>query len=318
MKFSSKVPSNVPKKTVLVDYLAKRFTYHSVEEWNKIVTAGSVQRNGKTASIEETVLPDDIIEYDPGDFDEPPADLSYKIVYEDEYYLGVDKPGNLLVHRAGRSFRNNLIYQLRYVHNPPFPHSHTVHRLDRDTSGVVLVAKTAESCAVISKQFAQKSMEKEYIAVVHGKLDPSIKKIDLPIGKAVSSSISYKYKIDSNGKDALTLITRSIMIGKSYSMVTLRPLTGRTHQIRVHLSAIGNPVVGDKLYGMDEKSYLQWRSSPSDFNSKLIFERHALHCKMLSFMHPYYDKKVTIELETAPDMLKLIKKLKKNGSNGMG
>lgn len=311
MKFSSKVPTNIPEKTAIDNYLANRFTYHSIEEWRNIIKSGSVQRNGVLALLEDTVMPNDEITYDPGEFEEPPANLSYKIIYEDEWYIGIDKPANLLVHRAGRSFKNNLIYQLRYVHNPRFPESHTVHRLDRDTSGVVLVAKSGESCAKLSQQFAQKSLEKEYVAVVHGKFDTSIKRIDLPICKAVCSSIPYKYQFDPKGKAASTLVIQSVMIGNSYSLLILRPLTGRTHQIRIHLAAVGNIIVGDKLYGMEEKAYLKWRESPSEFTSEFMINRHALHCRMLSFIHPYYGKRVVVESETASDMKELIMKLKK-------
>lgn len=311
MKFSSRVPSNIKKDTTILAYLSNRFTYHSADKWRDIIESGAVCRNGVKAVFSDIVSRDDEVVYDPGDFEEPPANLTYKIVYEDGWYIGVDKPGNLLVHRAGRSFRNNLIYQLRYVHEPPYPESHTVHRLDRDTSGIVLVAKTSEACAKLSEQFAKKAMDKEYVAIVNGVFDPSIKRIDSPIGKAGSDLVPYRFWVTPDGKEASTLVLDVAAIGKTYSLLTLRPLTGRTHQIRVHLASVGNIIVGDKLYGMDEETYVRWRSSPSEFTSELTFPRHALHCKKLSFMHPYYQKMISIETDIAQDMKDLIKKLEK-------
>ena len=92
----------------------------------------------------DPVIAKDTVSYEPKEFEEPTADLSYKIIYEDEWMLCVDKPGNLLVHRAGKSFRNNLVYLLRHTNAPPYPNCHPVHRLDRGTSGVVLFAKDSE------------------------------------------------------------------------------------------------------------------------------------------------------------------------------
>ncbi|MDO5575930.1 MAG: pseudouridine synthase, partial [Fibrobacter sp.] len=126
-----------------------------------------------------------------------------------------------------------------------------------------------------------------------------------------SDLVPYRFGVTPDGKEASTQVLDAAAIGNAYTLLTLRPLTGRTHQIRVHLASVGNIIVGDKLYGMDEETYVQWRSSPSEFTSGLAFPRHALHCKKLSFMHPYYRKMVSIETEIASDMKDLIKKLEK-------
>ena len=310
MIFTSKVPGNIERSTPLSEYLAGRFTYHSREDWERIILEGRLRVNGEVAGRSTKIVPGSTIDYNAEEFQEPPANLDYSIIYEDQWFLGVNKPGNLLVHRAGSSFRNNLIYQIRYVNKPPFPEAHTAHRLDRDTSGVVVVAKESQARAAIGKAFSESAVQKEYAAIVHGIPPESLKKVDMPIGKSVSSSISYKFAVDSNGKPAVTLIKNVMPIGTSYSLVTLKPLTGRTHQIRIHLSYSGYPIVGDKLYGMEESRYLQWRDKPADTDTGLLFYRHALHCKEIEFLHPYMQKRITISADIPEDMKLLIEKLR--------
>jgi RluA family pseudouridine synthase len=311
MIFNSTVPFNIKPGTDVVSYLSKRFTYYSFETWFEKICEGKISVDGNIANEKDLATPGAIITYDAGEFKEPEANLNYKIIYEDEWFLGIDKPGNLLVHRAGKSFRNNLIYQLRSVHLPPFPEAHSTHRLDRDTSGVMLIAKNIEACTAIGNQFAKRAMNKEYIAIVNGVPEVQCREIMIPIGKAVDSTITYKYQADPDGKDAVTLIEECKPIGKKYALLRMRPLTGRTHQIRVHCAAIGHPIVGDKLYSMEESVYRQWRQNPQEFTGVLDFYRHALHCKSIGFMHPYTNSYCTIEASLHKDMKMLIRELKK-------
>jgi RluA family pseudouridine synthase len=316
MKFRSVIPGNIPPGTDLVFYLSKRFTYHTKEEWAGILESGSVELDGHRAGAEEKVFPGSVIIYDPGEFQEPPADLSYRIIYEDEWFIGVSKPGNLLVHRAGKSFRNNLIYQLRHVHEPPYPLAHAAHRLDRDTSGVVLIAKSSSVRAEAGRLFAEGLVEKEYVAIVHNLFDSRIKKISLPLKKDMLSSISYKVGVDLDGKKAVTDILGVTAIGNRHSLITVRPLTGRTHQIRIHLAAVGNGIVGDKLYGMSEDSYKRWRENPSAHT--LSFHRHALHCRLISFIHPFTNTRCVIECDMPDDMKGLLEELRRGGEKITG
>ncbi|NLE01318.1 MAG: RluA family pseudouridine synthase [Fibrobacter sp.] len=302
MKFTSKIPSNISPKTTLAQYLAQRFTYHSIGEWNELITNGQVLLNNSKVSASSLISAGMIIEYDPGDFEEPDADLNYKIIFEDDWFIGISKPGNLLVHRAGRSFRNNLIYQLRFVHQPAYKNAHTTHRLDRDTSGVVLIAKTSEARAAIGLQFAAGEVKKEYIAIVHGIPDSSIERISFPIGKTINSAISYKYCVDPSGKEAITIVKSVHRLGESFAELLLQPLTGRTHQIRIHCAAIGHPIVGDKLYGLSEEAYLTWRDNPQSVSTGLLFHRHALHCRSLTFFHPYLKRECTVVADLPEDM----------------
>jgi len=303
MIFSSRIHPPVKPGTLLADYLSARFTYHTHDQWLSAITEARVGVNGICVDIRAQAIAGDTITYDPGPIEEPPADLNYSIIYEDEWLLGINKPANLLVHRAGKSVTNNLIYQLRSVHIPPYPEANSVHRLDRDTSGVLLVAKNAAVTAAMPKKYA-----KSYIAIVKG--CPPIGTIDLPIGKAAGSIIDYKFAPAPGGKEAVTQITQSKPLGKgTHSVVVVEPVTGRTHQIRVHLQALGAPLVGDKLYGLSESEYLAWRADPRARESTLEFPRHALHCASMTFVHPYVKTVCRIEAPLPDDMKQLMDSL---------
>ncbi|MBN1602135.1 MAG: RluA family pseudouridine synthase [Chitinispirillaceae bacterium] len=309
MKFSSKVPTNIKAGTSIIDYLSARFTYHTRQEWETNVRNGKIQVEDKCVSPHFIVKSGLTLLYDAGEFDEPAADLDYHIIYEDNWFLGVNKPGNLLVHRAGKSFRNNLTYQLRFINVPPFPDIHPTHRIDRDTSGIVLFAKNPEARAVMSNSFADQKVNKLYRAIVHGVVDRTIKVIDAPIGKAQNSSISYKFQVEQNGKSALTELIDMTPVGDKFSLLTLKPLTGRTHQIRIHCEHIGHPIVGDKLYGLSETEYLRWRDQSAAPETEMLFYRHALHCAMMEFDHPFDKRMMRLEAPLPKDMLDLLELL---------
>ncbi|MCL2183497.1 MAG: RluA family pseudouridine synthase [Chitinispirillia bacterium] len=294
MIFSSKIPKNVRSPVAAAEYLAGRFTYHSALEWAGIIAKGRVFINGAQCREGDPVRADDTISYDPGEFEEPAADLSYSIIYEDDWVIGVNKPGNLLVHRAGRSFRSNLVYQLRSVHSPAYPGCHPVHRLDRETSGVVLVAKDSVQGGIFGKLFADGGVTKTYRAVVAGRPDF---KTPFVIDAAISADKEHvspcRFKADVNGKPAQTVIEDITYFDCGMSLLTVRPVTGRTHQIRVHLTSAGYPVSGDKVYGKDGSA------APNDRSTPL---RQALHCESLSFIHPHTNAPCTITAELPHDI----------------
>lgn len=306
MIFTSRIHPPVKPGTPLADYLSARFTYHTHDEWVSAICEGRVTLNSARIDTGAVAEAGDTISYDPGEFEEPPADLNYSIIYEDEWLLGINKPGNLLVHRAGKSVRNNLMYQLRCTNVPPWPAANSIHRLDRDTSGVLLVAKTSETVAAMTQERAfATTFTKIYHAIVRGR--PPVGEIDLPIGKPDHSAIPYKFCVASNGKPATTRIIECKPLGSGHSLLTLQPVTGRTHQIRVHLEAIGSTIVGDKLYGRSEEEYLKWRDSPLYAKPPLEFPRHALHCGSMTFAHPHTKELCRIEAGMPEDMKKLVK-----------
>lgn len=309
MIFTSTIPDNLKAGKELSTYLSERFTYFSRDKWLEKIREKKVTINGVIACECDTALPGAQISYDAGEFEEPPANLNYKIIYEDKWLLGIDKPGNLLVHRAGKSFRNNLIYQLRAVHDPKYVNAQSVHRLDRDTSGVVLIAKTSEACSVMGNLFVKNMVEKEYLAIVKGIPEFQKSEISIPIGKDRSSLIGYKYRPDPAGKFSVTMVEEITPIGKTHALMRMRPLTGRTHQIRIHCAATGHPIIGDKLYTMSESQYIKWRENPQEYGG-IDFPRHALHCKSISFKHPYMNTLCTITADLPDDLSNLISELK--------
>ncbi len=308
MNLYSEVSTAFPRETPVARYLATRFTYFDYDKWLVRMAEGRIQRNGFPALAGDTVSPGDIVSYDAGEFEEPAADLSYRITWEDSWFLCIDKPGNLLVHRAGISFHNNLMHQLRHVHSPAFPSAHPVHRLDRETSGALMVGKTREARIALGREFDAGRVEKCYYAIVHGIAPKGT--IELSIGKLENSSIPYKFGVIESGKACCTKVIATEALSGEYSLVTLQPLTGRTHQLRVHLAAIGHPVVGDKLYGQSEADYLAWRDDKTRGPDPLWFPRQALHCTAMAFMHPYSRTRCTIEVPMREDMQGLIELLR--------
>mgnify|MGYP002357640810 CR=1 FL=1 len=146
---------------------------------------------------------------------------------------------------------------------------------------------------------------------MHGIPDSSIKVIDAPIAKAQDSPISYKFHVEQSGKPALTELIEVTPVGNNFSLLTLKPLTGRTHQIRIHCAHIGHLIVGDKLYGLSEAEYISWRDQSTESAKTTLFYRHALHCAMLEFNHPFDKKVLRLEAPLPEDILELMDHLRR-------
>ena len=308
MIISSEVPSQYNDFS-LIDYLSSRFTYLTRDQWRSRIDEGRISCNKSVGNATVCLKTGDTVSYDMPDFKEPPADLNYTIIYEDDWILGIDKPGNLLVHHKGKSFKSNLIYQLRYVHEPAYEKAGVVNRLDRETSGAVIIAKDKETLILMNKLFAKRQVKKEYLAIVHGIPKPSSGVIDQSIGTMADSKVSYKHGI--NGKNAKQAITRYELvsqIGDTYALLRLFPETGRTHQLRVHMQWLGHTIVGDKLYGLTDDEFLAWQKTPEMINKKMVFPRLALHCKSLSFMHPHTSKHCSMTVELPRDIKDFLNK----------
>lgn len=216
----------------------------------------------------------------------PPVELPLDIVYEDEDIVVVNKPAGMPVHPSLNNYRNSLANALMYYYQQqgkPFIFRCT-NRLDRDTSGLTVIAKHMVSSSILSSMTVRHEIEREYLAVVRGSVVPSSGTIDAPIGRTGSSLIERKIDFE-HGERAVTHY-HVVKEENGHSLVSLILETGRTHQIRVHMQYIGFPLVGDYLYNPDME-YIQ---------------RQALHSCRLSFRHPITGKHIEFTADLPEDM----------------
>jgi len=254
---------------------------------------GKITVNGKEETVRYLLQPKDIIvvQYptEPANAHLQAENIALHIIYEDDYLLIVDKPAGMSTipsreHGSG-TLANALLYHYRQIgHNGA---AHFVTRLDYDTSGLVLIAKHRHTHNLLSQAQQQTAITKEYFAWIKGTLPTPDGCINLPIARTDNSII--KRHVSSKGQPATTLYqTKQIISYQSqeYSLLHLQLLTGRTHQIRVHLEALAHPLLGDCLYGGD----------------CTLINRQALHCTKLQFFHPITNKPLCIESPLPQDM----------------
>lgn len=237
--------------------------------------------------------------------------LGCKIVFEDDAVLVLDKPPNLLVlpdrfNKALPNLYTTLSEKLGSIF--------VVHRIDKETSGVIVFAKTADAHARLNEQFETRTVEKVYQALVRGELHPAVGVIDLPLSETERGVM----KVDKKrGKESLTDY-RVVEQFKGFALVELKPQTGRQHQLRVHLQALGAPIVGDPLYG-DGKGFYLSAIKPgyrSEGEEKPLLNRTALHAASLSIDHPVTGSRVTWSAPLPKDMSSVLKYLRKFRSEG--
>ena len=238
-----------PTKVRLDIYLSTKFdTTISRSLWQKYIKAGYVSVNNKVATtpkfeVDET---DEIALNLP---EKEQADVDLPILYEDDDVIVVNKPSGLLTHAKGGLSDEPTVAEIirpktSFATDTDRPG--IVHRLDRDTSGLLIIAKNPESAAHLQRQFAKRTAKKTYIAITDGKPKLSAAKIDLPIGRNPSAPSTFR--IDPNGKPAQTTY-HVLAENDAQSLVELKPTTGRTHQLRVHLAHLNAPILGDRVYG---------------------------------------------------------------------
>ncbi|MDB5161297.1 MAG: ribosomal large subunit pseudouridine synthase, RluD subfamily protein nonfunctional [Candidatus Saccharibacteria bacterium] len=242
-------------------YIAKNYPDYTRSSLERLFDNGMVTLEGEPIKAGYKLKGKEIISVDESKLRAEPAVVDLPVLYEDDNVVVINKPEGFLTHSKGAlneestvaSFLKPKINDNALTGN----RAGIVHRLDRGTSGVLIGAKNSETLSRLQKQFSQRKTKKIYTAVVEGVPEPAEALIDAPIGRNPKRPQSFR--VDASGKAATTQykVLNSVAIdGKTYSLVELRPATGRTHQIRVHMAYIGHPVVGDHVYGHDGEHLL--------------------------------------------------------------
>jgi len=235
----------------------------------------------------------EIIGADPGELE---------VLYEDRYLLAVNKPPHISVHPSRGHLTGSLIHLIHERHRSLYGETEDMptlcHRLDRETSGVLLTAKDQVSRTRVGRQFEAREIDKTYQALVVGEIEGESGVMDQPLGKALDSEVRLKMGVRTDD-DGLASRTEWRVLRRlpGYTLVELRPLTGRQHQLRVHLAELGHPIVGDKLYMGDEQIFIRSVSegltqADRDF---LEMDRQALHNWKLAIQHPFTGEKLELE-----------------------
>lgn len=304
------------KSSRIDKYLHKRFSNYSRVQLQKVIKDGDVKLNGECVKRSANITPGDRIELTLPQITKteiPPEEIPLAIIYEDRSIIVINKQPGIIVHPARGNIHGTLVNALIHHTNKLSSglgelRPGIVHRLDRNTTGVMVVAKDDDSQSKIAKQFQSRTVQKDYLAIVHGVPQLHSDRIKAPLG--VHPRKREKYSIRPKvGKEAITFY-ETLEAFRGYSLLKLTPKTGRTHQIRVHLSYIKHPIVADDMYG--GKLVYQWHLSDTEpaLESPII-NRPALHANSLKFKHPKTGKFVTFEAPLPEDMEKLLELLRK-------
>lgn len=310
----------------LDQYLVDRVGYLSRAQVQRLIEDGFVEVNSRKCKSSYRPRLNDIVEIwapPPRATLIEPEPIPLDVVYEDDHLLAINKQADLIIHPARGQWHGTLVNGLIHygkkwstVNGDWRPG--ILHRLDRNTTGILLIAKSDEAHWRMARQFENRTLHKQYVAVVQGIPQLLGDIIDKPIGKdRVIRERQAIRREDDGGKPAVTRYEtveqfqstpgRELPPPGSFALVRLFPKTGRTHQLRVHMSHIGHPMVGDTMYGGRVLEVGDFR-----------FDRQALHAEQITFTHPVGLKEMTLSAPLPPDMLHLLRLLRGQSAVGSG
>ena len=321
------VPSDAAGRPLL-DFICTRFSYHDRSGWEQQFRDGRLLINGTPALAGHLLTPGEQLEYLVPDIPEPNVNREVHVVFEDNQLLVLDKPPNLPCHPGGRFFQNTLWGILKSQR--PGQTVSFINRLDRETSGIVLVAKDPESTRRCRAQFSERRVEKRYLVFVEGAFPSTLdaagflspdttcevrKKRRFELGgpvlggpKAFAASRQQQAQTPGEEREWAETHFRKVQESAGVTLIEARPATGRQHQIRATLCSLGYPVVGDKLYGVDPTIFLRFCTdamTPED-RARLRLNRQALHAAGLRLRHPATNQFIQFDLPLPDDMQSLI------------
>jgi 23S rRNA pseudouridine1911/1915/1917 synthase len=299
-------------------FLGLRAAFLSRTRLKRKIMGGEALVNGHRLSTSTRLREGDLVEirYRPGD-DQTPA-WKPEILFEDAHLLAVNKPAGVPVHPAGRKQAGTVIQAVRdrfrgetalgLLRGDPGFYPSLVNRLDLFSSGVVLIAKNRQALLAMHRLIARGGVEKRYLAIVRGRLEPASGRLTDPIGRDAASRIELKRAVRADGLLAVTEF-ETLEILDGYTLVTARPLTGRQHQLRVQFSARGHPVWGDLLYD-DESLFLRYLANGCRLDDALP-PRQGLHAERVRFRHPLDGTTIEIAAPPPEDLLRILAGLRR-------
>jgi 23S rRNA pseudouridine1911/1915/1917 synthase len=297
-------------------YLGGRLSNFSRTMLQKLIVEQAVTINGKSAKPSTKITPGDTIDLilpPPPAKEFIPEDIPLNIIYEDDDMLVINKQANLIVHPARGYKKGTLINALAFHAKQLSKGSEDfrpgiVHRLDRNTTGVLVIAKNETAHWRLARQFETRKTKKYYLAIVHGTPEPDADCINKPL--AVHPLIRERFAVlPLIGKEAITFY-EIIEKFRGYSLLKINIKTGRTHQIRVHMSYIKHPIIGDEMYGGRFVYPWQLEDKPSQPQEPLI-SRPALHAWQIEITHPATNKQMIFEAPVPDDMRIILEELRK-------
>jgi len=289
-------------------FLARRFPQVSRFVLRRTVASGQVRVNSRKFRSKYKLQAGDTVEVEISPPANPalvPEPIPIRVVFEDAHILVVDKPAGLLAHpnrtETSGTLMNALCYYLQQY--SPEARPGLVHRLDRHTSGLMVVAKTEQAHRVLAKHFRKRMVEKRYLALAHGIMEPDSVEVCLAIGW-VGDNYPH-WQVTAAGREAVTQL-RVVERIDGYTLIEAAPKTGRTHQIRIHLAALGHPVVGDSVYGTNQQEAFRRLTE----RMGLTFDRHFLHASCLQFNHPRTGEQLRFTSPLPEELAALIEKVR--------
>lgn len=306
---------------LLLDSLCARFTYHSKMDWAEKLSRGLVSINGAEANVTTVAHKNDKVVYHVENYTEPDVPTNFDVLFEDEEFMVIAKPAGVPVHHTGRIFYNTFTAIVR--RGTDCETATPMHRLDRDTGGLMLFAKYAETAARFQKNLDRILLKKFYMAVVRGNFPENVVDCQMPLREDPADRLRLRMHYFEDGKPCRTIFRR-VGVGENYSVVEAELVTGRKHQIRAHLSELGYPILGDRLYSFDGRYYekmseamaearsrgeLSQESSLSEEDFAVLGARsHMLYAYKAEILLPYWKESRVFVSENYPDEMKALVK----------